>query len=86
MGRAIQLESVQAGDWLRWPSGTLRKVVNASNRGVELVQLANGRIGGPGWWRRSIADGKRLTSYMWTDLRTIGVTAHRARTARSKEG
>lgn len=84
---SVAFETVRVGDYLRWPSGTLRKVIEVCDRGVGLVQLADGRLGGPGWWRRTIADGARLTSYMWTDLRTIGVTVRRApKTAKRKEG
>jgi hypothetical protein len=70
---------LKVGDYLKFPSGRVRRIITIRpGKYVQFIQVADGVIGNyrsihsqPHWRKKTHADGKRLTTYTWSDLKRI---------------
>lgn len=71
--------NARRGDLLKFPSGLVRKIMSITpGKYVSFIQLRDGLIGNyrspltrPHRKKRTHANGKRRTTYTWSDLRRI---------------
>lgn len=69
----------EKGDLLVFPSGRVRKVMSVKpGKFMQFVQIHDGVVGNyrsnrskPHWRKKTKADGKRRTTYTWSDLRRM---------------